>query len=93
MIFTNFQIKFLDKEATMVKLGSSAGVGAGVDLKEKEEVKGGQSNASSAFTISSDICPHICLVGDQWFWRLDARQGKSKICFSKYWVVASVLDF
>jgi hypothetical protein len=65
MIFTNFQIKFLDKEATMVKLGSSAGVGAGVDLKEKEEVKGGQSNASSAFTISSDICPHICLVGDQ----------------------------
>jgi hypothetical protein len=54
MIFNHFQIKFLDKEA-MVKLGSSAGVGAGVDLKEKEEVKGGQSTASSAFTISLQI--------------------------------------
>ena len=54
MIFNHFQITFLDKEA-MVKLGSSAGVGAGVDLKEKEEVKGGQSTASSAFTISPQI--------------------------------------
>jgi hypothetical protein len=44
MIFNHFQITFLDKEA-MVKLGSSAGVGAGVDLKEKEEVKGGQCTA------------------------------------------------
>ncbi len=39
----------------MVKLGSSAGVGAGVDLKEKEEVKGGQSTTSSVFTISLQI--------------------------------------
>jgi hypothetical protein len=53
-IFNHFQIKFLDKE-TMVKLGSSAGVGAGVDLKEKEEVKGGQSTVSSAFPISVQI--------------------------------------
>jgi hypothetical protein len=44
----------LDKEA-MVKLGSSAGVGAGVDLKEKEEVKEGQSTSSSAFIISLQI--------------------------------------
>jgi hypothetical protein len=51
MIVNNFQIKFLDKEA-MVKLGSSAGVGAGVDLKEKEEVQGGQATTSSAFTQS-----------------------------------------
>jgi hypothetical protein len=51
IIFTNFQIKLFKNEA-MVKLGSSAGVGAGVDLKEKEEVKGGQSTTSSAFTIS-----------------------------------------
>jgi hypothetical protein len=41
----------------MVKLGSSAGVGAGVDLKEKEEVKGGQSTASLAFPISVQILP------------------------------------
>ncbi len=45
----------------MVKLGSSAGVGAGVDLKEKEEVKGGQSTASSAFAISVQI---FALISD-----------------------------
>ena len=35
----------------MVKLGSSAGVGAGVDLKETEEVKEGTSTLCPGYSI------------------------------------------
>ena len=47
---------FSDKNCKpMVKLGSSAGVGAGVDLKEKEEVKGGHCTYQPLSSQCSDV--------------------------------------